>query len=351
MNSIHKAIEGEGKHAYIIAEIGNNHDGSFDKAKELVHAAKEAGVNSVKFQCIDFASWITPDLPIFARAKGAGFKTQLERLCSVQLSIDNYIELAELTLSLGLDFGCTVFDAQILESLDSYLAYRKISSGELHNLDTLRLHADCRDKPVLISTGLVRCMDDIEKACSVLNKTDLVIMHCVSTYPTSLENAALHNIPILQRRFGINRVGYSDHTVGIEACIYSLGLGVKIIEKHFKLDEESKVGDKPLSATISEMKRLTEIANLVPNNTNCDGSEIGLQSQSGHSDSWQQLVRKAHAREMIRKGQKIGESECTFIISGHGDFTSFEVRDKNLYALNDIHKGGAIKASDVTMKE
>lgn len=329
------------KYPYIIAEVGNNHDGDVEKAKELIYAAKECGADSVKFQCIEFKNWITPDLPVFNRAKSKGIFRQIDRLKSVKLSLEEYKELALLCQKIDIDFGCTIFDKFILEELDPFLSYRKISSGELHNFQTLKLHKN-NFKPVIISTGLVRNIKDIQLALDVLGGSEVYIMHCVSSYPVTFESSNLNNIKNLMEIFKNNRIGYSDHTVGMEAASLALGMGASIIEKHFKLDSDTgEIGDKPLSANQKELKRLVDLANHTAKNFSFPVFN------AVKSNSWSQLVRKAHAKFDLKKGDKISLENCEFVISGKGDFTSFDIINNEIILIDSVKKGISISNINV----
>ena len=338
---------------YIIAEVGNNHDGCKEKAIRLIHAAKESGADSVKFQCIDYEKWVTNSLPVFARASKSGCKTQLERLNAIRLSIDDYVDLASECKAIGIDFGCTVFDEDALLALSPYMTYNKISSGEMFNIDTLRLHSNEKVKPVVMSTGLARSEVDIINAVSHLKGCNLYILHCVSTYPLKNEESALGNIKALQYLFGSARVGYSDHTIGLDACKEALNLGSVIIEKHFKLDEDCRIGDKPISATPSELKSLVEYAQVLNNDKAEDHMHNSTESDgfvfSAHKTaSWNQLVRKAHTRKAIKRGSRIEIDDCSFVISGEGYFTSLDIYGKEVVAIQDLPQGRAIMSSDIS---
>ena len=327
---------------YIIAEVGNNHDGDFEKAKDLVYAAKACGADSVKFQCINYSKWVTNDLPVFNRAKSKGIERQLDRLRSVELSLDEYKKLALTCKEIGIDFGCTIFDKFVLDELDEFLSYRKISSGEIHNYDTLKLHINNK-KPVIISTGLARDFKDIEIALEVLADSEVFIMHCVSSYPVNSKNSNMNNIKKLMDFFPKNRIGYSDHTVGIESASLALGLGATIIEKHFKLNsDKGDIGDKPLSANEFELKKLVDIGKYYFKQSSGDAV-----FKANQSESWKQLVRKAHAKYDLKKGEELTLGNCEFLISGKGELTSFDILNNKITLLNAVKKGNSITPKDI----
>lgn len=331
---------------YIIAEVGNNHDGDFIKAHDLVHAAFAAGASCIKFQCIDYRNWVSRDLKIFARAKSTGFKTQLERLESVKLSVEQYIILAQLCQKVGIDFACTIFDDYIFQELKSYLAFVKISSAEIYNKNTLDLFAGF-DKPIVFSTGLASGISEIARISRYI-KTEPYILHCVSRYPTTLENSHLGNIRILQEEFGVDRIGYSDHTVGLAACTMAMTMGCKIIEKHFKLNSElGDEGDKPLSSSELEMRELVDYSRYI----NANILDYGLDFLSNRLDnpSWSQLARKAHVTCSVKAGQHITDDICSYYVSGDGDYTSFDVESFSLIATIDIEPGTSLSSSNCTV--
>tara|TARA_A100001388_G_C28695351_1_gene463408 strand:+ start:39 stop:908 length:870 start_codon:yes stop_codon:yes gene_type:complete len=289
---------------------------------------------------------VTKDLPVFNRAKSKGIEKQLDRLKSVELSLDEYKKLAVICKEIGIDFGCTIFDKFILDQLDEFLSYRKISSGEIHNYETLKLHKNNK-KPVIISTGLVRDLKDIVLALDVLSDSEVFIMHCVSSYPVNSKNSNINNIKKLMDLFPKHRIGYSDHTVGIESASLALGLGATIIEKHFKLDsDKGDIGDKPLSANELELKKLVDL-----------GKYYFKQSlgepvfKAKLSESWNQLVRKAHAKYNLKKGEKLTLENCEFLISGKGEFTSFDILNNEIILLNEVKKGNSIITTDIIRKD
>ena len=330
---------------YIIAEVGNNHDGDYLKAKDMVHAANEAGASCIKFQCIDFKKWVSSDLKIFSRAKQTGYKTQLERLESVKLSLENYVSLAQLAKDVGIDFSCTIFDSYIFQELSPYLAFAKISSAEIYNKRTLDIFKGFQ-KPIVLSSGLSSSLSEIINVASYLNQRPY-ILHCVSRYPTTLKQSNLGNIRCLQAEFGVDHVGYSDHTIGLTSSIIALTLGCRIIEKHFKLDsEKGQEGDKPLSSTQSELSRLVEISDSIPMFTS--NSDTSFVSNRDNNISWTQLVRKAHSHEFIKANTDITDDMCSYYVSGHGEYTSFDVESYPLRSSVDIEPGTPLSSENCT---
>jgi len=344
------------RRTYIIAELGNNHDGSFEKAKELVHAAYESGADAVKFQCINYDKWLSPELKILERARGTGFQTQLERMKNIELSVEYYIELCKLAKSLGIDVGCTIFDWDILARLNENLTFQKVSSGDMHCEESLNI-ADAGNGVAIISVGLARSKMDIDRAIRCFVKKTPYIMHCVSEYPLDYTKSNLNNIIYLQEKFGSNRIGYSDHTIGTRTSMEAMDIGIVLLEKHFKLERDSDgIGDKPLSASPSEMREICRYAeecweNSISSNTYKEEAKIIEPVYTAHkTESWVQLVRKAHARRTIKKGETITDKDCYYTISGKGFFTQFDVIDNIIVAQNEIDEGVAIDNKDVNIQ-
>ncbi len=236
----------------LIAEIGNNHEGDPGLALELAHAAVEAGADAVKVQIIDPARLVN-----IAQADRIA---QLERF---RLDRAVFVEMARRVRERGCLFIASVFDCTTLLEVHRELDAIKIASGDL-DFDPLLEVAASTDRPIILSTGMAT-MDEIERAVAIIAKGTvaplvlaerLAVLHCVSLYPTPLEHANLRAIAQLATKIGVT-VGYSDHTLGLEAAMVALALGARIIEKHFTLDKtRSSFRDHSLSAEPPELAEL-----------------------------------------------------------------------------------------------
>lgn len=243
-----------GSSVLFIAEIGSNHNGDFALAKDLVVAAARAGASAVKFQTYHAEKLVRPDVPALAHVR-ALFKTQLERFRSLEFTPSQWRELAELARKEDCEFFSSAFDEDSAAMLDDFVPAYKIASGDLTNRPLIRSLAK-RDKPLILSTGMAT-LDEIADAIKDIPADRLALLHCVSLYPTPIEKANLRSIPYLADRFSLP-IGYSDHTVGVTACLGAIALGAVIIEKHFTLDKSQPIGDHKLSAEPAEFKRLVE---------------------------------------------------------------------------------------------
>ena len=235
----------------VIAEIGNNHEGKLDVAKEMVRRAAETGVDAVKFQTFR-TKWFT------SGADPARFK----RLQSFELSFDDFAELEKLARSLGLMFISTPLDLESARFLAPRVDAIKIASGD-NDFWALLDFAARTDRPMIVSSGMSslehmrRVRDFVRERAPDVN-AKLAVLHCVAAYPAPAEQANLAAIPLLRDELGCT-VGYSDHTLGIEASLASVALGARIVEKHFTLDKNySDFRDHQLSADPDEMRRIVD---------------------------------------------------------------------------------------------
>ena len=205
----------------IIAEIASSHNGDMDLAKKMIASARDAGVDIVKFQ-----SWQSKHVNDSDPDK--------KRYVSLELSDEAHYELKDECEKQGVEFLTTCYDGDRIEFLKKLgLKKIKIASTDLKHFDFLKKIRDSFEE-VIVSTGM-STQEEIEKAISILQDGEFTIMHCVSVYPCPLEKANLKKL--LWLKSITDHVGYSDHTEGVEAAVFSMGMGVQYIEKHFTLDK------------------------------------------------------------------------------------------------------------------
>jgi sialic acid synthase SpsE len=239
---------------FVIAEIGNNHEGCFETAERMVSAAAAAGVDAVKFQTIDPAKLVA-----------ASESARREQLGRFQFDRYQFEKLKKRADSEGVAFLSTPFDCDCVEWLDEMVPAFKIASGDNNFLPLLERVAST-GKPVIMSTGLSK-RDSLRTSRTILENAwnrqgiknpGLAFLHCVVSYPTPTEQAELGAIRELATIDGIVP-GYSDHTLGIEAAVLSVGIGARIIEKHFTLDKaRATFRDHQLSADPEDLKKMIE---------------------------------------------------------------------------------------------
>jgi N,N'-diacetyllegionaminate synthase len=256
------------KKTFIIAEAGVNHNGDIGLAKQLIDAAAEAGADLVKFQTFNANRLVT------RTAKKADYQnkstdskeSQHEMLHRLELTVDMHKILIEHCATRNIGFFSTGFD---IESIDLLVSlgqdHFKIPSGEITNLPYLR-HIGRLGKAVTLSTGMAT-MGEIEAAIEVLEKVgtareNITVLHCTTEYPTPMAEVNLRAMQSIHAAFGV-KMGYSDHTSGIEVAIAAVALGAKVIEKHFTLDRNLPGPDQKASLEPQELKAMvTAIRNI-----------------------------------------------------------------------------------------
>ncbi len=248
----------------IIAEAGVNHNGDMELAKQLIAEAAAAGADLVKFQTFSASKSATKAAPKAEYQKTAtdSGEGQVEMLRRLELSRADHTLLIEECRRQGIGFFSTAFDVDSFDLLCALGCTEliKIPSGELINLPLLR-HMTRLGKPVLLSTGMAN-LGDIEAAIDVIvasgTARDLItVLHCTTEYPTPMEDVNLRAMVNMQHAFGV-RIGYSDHTVGIEVPIAAVALGATVIEKHFTIDRSLPGPDHKASLEPHELKLMVD---------------------------------------------------------------------------------------------
>lgn len=247
---------GPGCPVYVIAEAGVNHNGNPSEARALVAAAVKAGANAVKFQMFRADQLVTRDAATAEYQKSAtGTASQREMLRRLELTVEQFAALRDQCLAAGLEFLATPFASSDLRALIG-LGVRavKIASTDLNNVPLLD-DAGRTGLPLILSTGASDA-GEIDRAVGHLRSLGagdrLVLLHCVSSYPTRWEDANLRAIGHLQRRFGLP-VGFSDHTTSVETGALAAAAGACVLEKHFTLDRSQPGPDQALSLEPEEL--------------------------------------------------------------------------------------------------
>ncbi len=252
--------------AYVIAEIGHNHQGDLDQAKALIRSAKECGVDAVKLQKRDNRTLFTReqyDAPYDnEHSFGATYGEHREAL---ELSAGDWLELREFCREEGITLFATVFDepsADFMAGLDAPAF--KIASADLVNTPLLR-HVAAFGKPIFLSTG-GGSMEDVERAVDTILpiNPDLCVLQCTASYPCAVEELNLGVIEAYRERFPDLVVGLSDHQSGIAMTLVAYMLGARVIEKHFTLDHAWKGSDHAFSLMPEGMRRLVRDLSRIP---------------------------------------------------------------------------------------
>ncbi len=239
---------------YVIAEAGLSHFGSYEKALKLIDMAVNAQADAIKFQILDIESLIS--------AKGVEWKNRFKNRV---LPLDDFVNLQSYAKSNGITFFATAHDRPSLDFLNKIdVPAFKIGSGELQNFGFIQEIASKR-KPVIISTGMYSEKDihDTLEAIYKVGNRDIIILHCVTRYPTPASEVNLNFIRALQAQYDV-LVGYSDHTAGYHIPLAAVACGAKVIEKHISIDfdvpnaQDWKVscGDHNLADFVRELREV-----------------------------------------------------------------------------------------------
>ena len=291
---------------FIIAEAGVNHNGSLDRAKEMIAAAAEAGADAVKFQAFRAEALTTRGAAKAAyqvQATGAG-ESQQDMLRKLELSGSDFRELKDCCDGHRIEFLASPFDLPAIALLaDLGLRKWKIPSGEITNLPYLR-EIGSRGQEIILSTGMADA-GEIEAALSVLaaagtDRGRITLLHCTTDYPAPLRDVHLRAMNALRAAFpGLKGVGYSDHTAGIEIPIAAVALGAAVIEKHFTLDQTLPGPDHRASL---EPRELAAMVRAIRNIEQALGA--GAKRPSPAEEQNKRIVRKSIvAARAIAKGE------------------------------------------------
>lgn len=299
--SVGSAQIGEGSRCFLIAEAGVNHNGSLRLAHEMIDIAADSGVDAVKFQTF------IPEKLAAPEARKAQYQvdntgeegSQLEMLRRLVLPVDRYPELIEHCATRNLLFLSTPFDEDSAEQLHQlHLPAFKISSGDLTNYPLLAKIAGY-GKPMIVSTGMAS-LEDVDAAVAQIKaegNPPLVLLHCVTSYPTRPEDCNLKAMATLRSRFSIP-VGWSDHTEGIDISIAAAALGASVIEKHFTLDRDMPGPDHVASLEPPELTALVKSvrraeAALGDGNKHATKVEIAVAAMAQRSLFWNRDLKAA----------------------------------------------------------
>lgn len=290
------------KHVIIIAEAGVNHNGSFELAKKMVDAAKDAGVDYVKFQTFNPRKLVSKyaEKAEYQKKTTGSDETQLQMLQKLMLTEDTFLSLRDYCKKVGIGFISTPFDLDSIAFLETFdMDFWKVPSGEITNLPYLEAIAKTKRK-VVMSTGMCD-MNEIQDAIEVLEKNGtpaIILLHCNTQYPTLYEHVNLSAMKTIRDTLH-KEVGYSDHTQGIEVSIAAVAMGATVIEKHFTLDKSMEGPDHKASLDPIELKQMVM---AIRNIEQAIGNGLKEPSSS-------ELANKAVARKSIVASRDIKQGE------------------------------------------
>ena len=307
-------ILGENR-TFIIAEIGNNHNGSFERAKLMIDKAIEMGADCAKFQMRQMQE-VYRSKSLVKSGEDLGTEYIIDLLNKFELTIDQQRLLAEYCESKGIMYMCTPWDTKSVEILESFnVPAYKVASADLTNLPLLAKLAITK-KPLILSTGM-STSEEVKTTVEFLNKRNVMyaLLHCNSTYPAPIHDINLNWISKLKKIHHL--VGYSGHERGINVSLAAVALGAKVLERHFTLDRKMEGPDHAASLEFGEFKNLVD---------GCREIELALGStetmnrllSQGEMINRENLGKSLVASKALKKGTILKEEDIKVLSPGQG---------------------------------
>ena len=294
----------------IIAEIGNNHEGHFSLAEDLIGKAAESGVDAVKFQTYNTEAFIDPE-----------YRSQYQKMKTFELTPEDFVKLSRLARSLGLLFISTPFNLSSIAILGEITDALKIASGD-NTFPQLIEEVAQTGKPIIMSTGFAD-LAVVQAAANLIEDVwhksqinpGLVLLHCIASYPTANDATNLKAIQSLIANFPNLTIGYSDHTIGIDAAVAAVALGARVIEKHFTVDNNfSEFRDHQLSANPQTLKAMVEQITKTSLMLGNGEVELAACERTGISS----FRRSAFAAADLESDREIGVGDILWMRPGRG---------------------------------
>ncbi len=332
---------GDGHPAYIIAEMSGNHAGSMERAKELIHAAKEAGADCIKIQTYTPDTiTIDCDKPYFQIKDGTWEGENLYQLYGKAYTPWEWqAELLEEAKKAGIDFFSTPFDCSAVDFLEEIgCSFYKIASFEMIDIPLLQYVAS-KGKPIIMSTG-IGTLEEIGEAVAAVYETgnrQLAIMKCSSAYPAKPEEMYLSTIADMKERFRIP-VGLSDHSMGSFSAEIGVALGANLIEKHFCISREIENPDSSFSMTAEEFGEMVKSVRAVEAAKGV--VKYGVQKQEEKNVKFR---RSLFVVEDMKAGDMFSGKNVRSIRPGYGMKPKFLPEVLGKRAAADIERGEPLK--------
>lgn len=331
---LYKRIE---KKTYIIAEMSANHAGSLERAKEIIHAAKEAGADCIKIQTYTPDTMtINCDSKYFHIENGTWAGENLYRLYQKAYTPWEWQrELKEEADKTGIDFFSTPFDKTAVDFLEEIgVEFYKIASFELVDIPLIRYVAS-KGKPIILSTGMAG-LGEIEEAVAAIRKEkneQIILLRCATAYPAVTDEMNLLTMANMKETFQVP-VGLSDHSMGSVAAVAAVALGASVIEKHFCLRREIKNPDASFSMNPAEFRQMTDDVRQAER-------AIGKVQYGAAKQEEDSIIfrRSIFCVEDIKKGEIITDKNIRIIRPGYGIAPKYYPEIVGQMALRDIKRG------------
>ena len=332
---------------FLIAEIGVNHNGDIELAKDLILAAKESGADAVKFQTFKaeiLASQLTPKVQYQIDNTGSS-ESHFQMLQKLELSYEDHFFLKEYCDSLNIEFISTPYDIISATFLNEELdvSFFKTASADIVDIP-LQEYIASTGKNAIVSVGMAS-LGEIEKVYEIYlknNNKNLSLLHCVSNYPCSDKSLNLKVIRTLQHAFRLP-IGYSDHCLGEIGAIVAIAFGAKIIEKHFTLDKNLPGPDHPASCTPEEFKNYSDSIRRAETMIGCS-----IKRCQPEEIEMSKVSRKSlHLSRDKNEGDKLNDDD--FLMMRPGTGISFDKKEFLIGRIlkRNLKKGHLIRFSDL----
>lgn len=337
-------VIGPGRPAFLIAEIGNNHNGSLDLAKRLVDLAKEAGADAVKFQLRNMDALYGTAYKKSKASADLGAQYTLDLLAKYQLSDSAMAALFDYCKQIGVLAFCTPWDAKSVALLERIgVSLYKVASADLTNHPLLEVIA-ATGKPMICSTGMATGAE-IKDAASLLARlgANFALLHANSTYPAPFKDVNLHYMDELRRLCAL--VGYSGHERGIHVPIAAVARGACIIEKHFTVDKSMEGVDHRVSLLPAEFKLMVEQIREVEAALGKAGTD--RQISQGEMMNRENLGKSLAVNRSIKAGEAIRADAIDVISPGQGLPPYMLAKVVGQKAKRDLEPGDVLFPSDL----
>lgn len=326
------------KKTFIIAEIGNNHEGNYQLAKKMIKLASKAGADAVKFQTYKTSFFINKNE-----------KKRFKKLKKFELSYSQFKSLKKIANKFGLFFISTPFDLESANFLSKNSDIIKIASSDNNFFKLIEVVLKSK-KPVILSTGLTN-IDEIKSIVLLAKKIlksrfnkNFALLHCVSAYPVEPKYANLNSIKFLKEKFKCI-IGYSDHTIGNEASLVAISMGAKIIEKHFTIDKKySSFRDHQLSADFIDLKNIVESSRKIELMMGKENKIL----QKNEFKNIKEFRRSIVSNKNLKKGEKLLEQDIKYLRPANGLAPNQVKKIINKVLKKDLKSDQVIKMSDIS---
>ena len=298
---------------FIIAEIGNNHNGCFKRAIEMIDIASDAGADCVKFQMRNMSS-VYRKKSLAKKGEDLGTEYVLDLLERFELSLDDHLKISQYCIKKGILYMCTPWDIDSISTLESFeVPAYKVASADLTNIPLIDALIKTK-KPLILSTGM-SSNEEIKITTDFLNKKEaqFALLHCNSTYPAPFHDINLKWIKKLREIHPL--VGYSGHERGISVSLAAVALGAKIIERHFTLDRDMEGPDHAASLEKDEFRSLVKGIREIEESL---GSGVSRSVSQGEMINRENLAKSLVASQFLTKGTIIKSEHIKVLSPGQG---------------------------------